>query len=153
MSTIAKAIVLISSFVSPVETIDENELYCLTEAIYFEAGNQSYMGKYAVGSVVKNRVNSRKYPNTYCGVVRQRKQFSYYWDGKKETMPRRNNRFEIESLRESKEIAESLLRMETYYDPTSGSLFYHADSIRPPSWTRKMNVSLEIENHIFYRGE
>ena len=44
------------------------ELYCLVQNIYFEAGNQSYAGKVAVAEVTLNRVATRKYPSTICGI-------------------------------------------------------------------------------------
>ena len=48
-----------------------NEIFCLAQNIYFEAGNQPIAGKIAVAQVVQNRVKNRDYPNTICGVVYQ----------------------------------------------------------------------------------
>ena len=62
------------------------ELYCLANNIYFESRNQPKLGQIAVGQVTMNRVNSPKFPNTVCGVVKQggekrnRCQFSWYCD-------------------------------------------------------------------------
>ena len=47
------------------------ELYCLSKNIYFESRNQPTLGQIAVGQVTMNRVNSPRFPNTVCGVVRQ----------------------------------------------------------------------------------
>ena len=44
---------------------------CLTEAIYFEARSETLEGQFAVGEVILNRVDSRKFPNSVCGVVSQ----------------------------------------------------------------------------------
>lgn len=49
------------------------ELVCLAENIYFEARDESIHGKVAVASVTRNRVQSKNFPNTYCGVVKQGK--------------------------------------------------------------------------------
>ena len=49
--------------------VDQQQAYCLAEAVYFEARAESHSGKIAVASVIKNRVESKKYPDTYCGVV------------------------------------------------------------------------------------
>jgi spore germination cell wall hydrolase CwlJ-like protein len=49
--------------------VDQRQAYCLAEAVYFEARAESHSGKIAVASVIKNRVESKKYPDTYCGVV------------------------------------------------------------------------------------
>lgn len=51
-------------------------LDCMERAMYFESNRSSRDGMVAVGSVVMNRVESGKYPNSVCGVVRQRGQFA-----------------------------------------------------------------------------
>lgn len=53
-----------------------SDLDCMMRAIYFEANRSSRDGMIAVGSVVMNRVESEKYPNTVCGVVGQKGQFA-----------------------------------------------------------------------------
>ena len=45
------------------------EVQCLAENIYFEARAESFSGKAAVGNVTRNRVNDKRWPDTYCGVV------------------------------------------------------------------------------------
>lgn len=54
---------------------------CLSSVIHHEAKGESYEGQIAVANVVMNRVKSGRYPNTVCGVVKQRGQFS--WVGRK----------------------------------------------------------------------
>ncbi|MEM8645391.1 MAG: cell wall hydrolase, partial [Pseudomonadota bacterium] len=49
---------------------------CLMRAMYFESIRSSREGLLAVGTVVMNRVESPKFPNTVCGVVGQRRQFA-----------------------------------------------------------------------------
>ncbi len=44
--------------------------------MYFESNRSSRDGMVAVGSVVMNRVASRQYPNSGCGVVGQKNQFA-----------------------------------------------------------------------------
>ena len=51
-------------------------LSCMERAMYFESNRSSRDGMVAVGSVVMNRVESRQYPNTVCGVVGQKNQFA-----------------------------------------------------------------------------
>lgn len=55
-------------------TTDERE--CLVRAMYFESNRSSYDGSVAVGTVVMNRVESDRFPNSICGVVGQHKQFA-----------------------------------------------------------------------------
>ncbi len=49
---------------------------CLMRAMYFESIRSSREGLLAVGTVVMNRVESPKFPNTVCGVVGQPRQFA-----------------------------------------------------------------------------
>jgi len=49
---------------------------CLIRAMYFESNRSSYDGAMAVGTVVMNRVEARRFPNTICGVVGQDRQFA-----------------------------------------------------------------------------
>ena len=62
-------------------TFEEGDRYLLANIIYCEAGNQSYEGQVAVGSVVINRVLSSRYPDTVTGVIYQNKQFSPVGNG------------------------------------------------------------------------
>lgn len=54
-------------------SVDETIL--LAAVVQMEAGGQGYEGKLAVASVVMNRVNSSRYPNTITGVIYQKGQF------------------------------------------------------------------------------
>ena len=76
---------------------EPRELQCLSEAIYFEARGEPLIGQLAVGNVIMNRVSSPRFPNTICKVVHQGRkingqmvrnkcQFSYYCDGKTESL-------------------------------------------------------------------
>ena len=69
----------------PKRYISHEGVDCLARNIYFESANQSQLGKLAVGLVVMNRVRSDRYPNTICGVVNQRNQFSWVNNGKSNT--------------------------------------------------------------------
>jgi len=125
---------------------------CLTEAIYYEAGNQSEIGKEAVALVVMNRVAQKHRPNTVCGVVAQahvvqdRKvcQFSFWCENKYKP-----NKVAWE---DSKKIARRVLT--NYWKGAiliqySTAMYYHADYVRP-KW-RKSKVFLgKIDNHLFY---
>ena len=59
----------------------QQDLYILSHIIYAEAGGQSWDFQVAVGSVVLNRVKSKKFPNTIRGVVFQKGQYASTWDG------------------------------------------------------------------------
>ena len=53
----------------------------MAHASYYEARNQSDEGVVAVMHVIKNRVAHKAWPDTVKGVVYQKNQFSYLWDG------------------------------------------------------------------------
>ena len=87
---IAASVVLSLTFCSlqskhpdvPVLTPKEQQLIiketqCISEALYFESIGEPIEGQLAVLSVIQNRKNSGKYPNTFCGVIKQNRQFSY----------------------------------------------------------------------------
>ncbi len=59
----------------------EEDIVLLAATIQAEAGNQSYEGKLAVGSVVANRVKSKYFPNSIYGVVSQNMQFEPWRKG------------------------------------------------------------------------
>ncbi len=48
-----------------------SDVICLAENIYFEARAESVSGKAAVANVTKNRVQDKRWPDTYCAVVQQ----------------------------------------------------------------------------------
>ncbi len=91
--------------------VNETELQCMAENIYFEGRAEPMVGKIAIGHVVLNRIEDNRFPNTICEVVKQgpvreswktkkdpdladkdrkfypiknRCQFSWYCDGKKD---------------------------------------------------------------------
>ena len=146
-------------FISKINAWDENgEVACLAEAIYFEAGNQSDAGRLAVGHVVLNRQEMREYPNTICDVVHQaeyrenwkgnmipvkhRCQFSYFCDGKPETIE------DSKTWNESYMLATLLVN--GMYDFTHGASHYHNDSVHP-YWADHLKHTVTIDNHIFYK--
>ena len=52
-------------------TVNTSELICLAQNTYFESRAESVQGKMATANVVKNRMESKDFPNTYCGVIKQ----------------------------------------------------------------------------------
>ena len=136
-----------------------NEIFCMAQNIYFEAGNQPLAGKVAVGQVVLNRLKHSSYPGTMCDViyqaqwkenwlgnmqpVRNKCQFSWFCDGKSDEP-------EISpTWYESLEIARDIVQ-GAYPDITEGATHYHADSVNP-YWADDLNQTVIINNHIFYK--
>ena len=143
--------------------IDDKAVTCMAKNIFFEAAVESTAGKLAVAQVTLNRVESKHYPNTVCGVVyegphytasdgqllpkRDRCQFSWYCDGRGDE-PREGSRMWIEAQELAKYI---LLRQDELPDITDGALHYHANYIDAPRWAKAKRVSTRIDTHIFYR--
>jgi hypothetical protein len=127
----------------------DRSLECLTQAIYYEARNQSADGQRAVAQVVLNRARHPSYPNTVCGVVFQGServtgcQFSFTCDG---SMYR-----EIEpyAWEQAQTIAASALS-GSVYRPVGLALNYHTTAIRP-YWAPSLERQAVIGAHIFYR--
>jgi len=132
----------------------EEQVECLAKNMYFEVGNQGTAGMLAVSSVVINRVNDDRFPDTICKVVKQgykkgsnKCQFSWYCDGKSDNPS--NKKLYQEKL----DFARKMLDNEgQWVDITDGALFYHANYVRP-SWRKKFIRTTEIDKHIFYRWD
>ena len=126
-------------------SFDKQQINCLAENIYFEAGNQSEAGKIAVSHVVMNRVESKKFPATPCKVIKQKvgKVCQFSWVCKR--MRVRNFKLFSESTRIAEKVYFSSVK-----DNTSGSTFFHATYSRP-SWAKIFRRTVRIGDHIFYR--
>lgn len=126
---------------------DKQQIQCLAENAYFEAGNQSKKGMIAVTNVVMNRVNDKRFPKTPCGVIKQKAsgvcQFSWVCEGKKRVR-------DLALFEKTKHIAEQVY-LRNLGDVTGGAKFYHADYVSP-SWGRVFDRTRKIGDHIFYRG-
>ncbi|WP_159963770.1 cell wall hydrolase [Profundibacterium mesophilum] len=121
---------------------------CLTEALYFEARGETIAGITAVAEVILNRVDSKRFPKTVCGVVNQgtgRKyqcQFSYACDGRAEVV------HEKKAWRKVGKIAAMMLDGAPR-KLTRGATFYHTKQVSP-SWSRSFDKTATIGAHIFY---
>ena len=121
---------------------------CLTEALYFEARGEGVAGQFAVAEVILNRVDSRRFPASVCGVVGQgtgRKwqcQFTYRCDGLPETIRDRGTWQRLGKI--------ARLAMDgAPRDLTSGAMFYHTRAVSP-SWSRVFLRTTTIGSHHFY---
>lgn len=122
---------------------------CLAEALYFEARGESVRGQFAVAEVILNRVDSGRFPDTLCGVIKQgtgkkyQCQFTYTCDGHKEVI-REKRAYERVS-----KVARAALDGRSQ-EMTSGATHYHTKAVRP-SWSRVYKETARIGVHIFYR--
>lgn len=126
------------------ETVAYNgkELECLAKNIYYEAGTENRVGKYAVGHITLNRLKTGYWGTSICSVVYSRAQFS--WTLKKKLpKPDRTLYAEAES------IAWDIIHGHRVAS-LDKSLFYHADYIKDPKWADPKEKITQIGRHIFY---
>src|SRR5688572_17367086 len=127
----------------------DQSLECLTQAVYYEARNQSADGQRAVAQVVLNRVRHPSYPNSVCGVVFQGServtgcQFTFTCDGSM------YNGIESLAWERAQRIARDALA-GSVYRPVGLALNYHTTSIRP-YWAPSLVRQAVVGDHIFYR--
>jgi hypothetical protein len=127
----------------------ERSLQCLTEAVYYEARNQSDDGQRAVAQVVLNRVRHPAYPNSVCGVVYQGSeratgcQFTFTCDGSL------GGAIEPYAWEHARRIATAALR-GSVYRPVGLATNYHTTAISP-YWAPTLVPQITLGDHIFYR--
>lgn len=141
-------------FVAPIH-YTKKDLRCMTEAIYYEAGNQSSLGKEAVATVIMNRVRHKNYPATICGVVYQHTykddlkvcQFSFTCQEKYKP--------HYGLWKESKIIAQRVLKNYYHSDILKSldkALWFHAVYVNP-FWSQQKVLITQIGDHLFYRDK
>lgn len=122
------------------------QIDCLAQNIYYEAGNQGHDGQVAVALVTMNRVTSRKFGNSICGVVRERTektcQFSWLCEKHKNPDPGLYRRVRNVAL-------DVYLNYGMIKDITKGATYYHADYVNP-GW-ENLKKTTKIGRHIFYK--
>ena len=118
------------------------EMQCLAGTVYFESKGESLAGQLAVARVVMARAASSRFPNSICGVVYQKSQFSFIRGGK---MPRINKSHQ--HWRNAVAISKIAMN-NAWKSPVEGALFFHARYVSP-GWRLKRMAT--IDNHIFYR--
>lgn len=120
-----------------------SEIMCLAKGIYFETYQGSIESKKAVGRVLINRRNNNNFPNTFCAIIYQSRQFPWI-----KSPIRDPNEFYTAT-----KIAQELLEDENSYDPTNGALFFASKLdgyFRYMINTGKFIESADIGGHKFY---
>jgi len=131
----------------------ESDAKCLTEAVYFEARGEPFIGQLAVANVIMERVRDHRFPMTVCKVVhagrywegtpvRNRCAFSYWCDGKPEIMKEK----------QAHKTAQDVARMAingVMYEEVQGATFYHASYVMP-YWIKELDFITRVGKHLFY---
>lgn len=135
-----KIIAFIATLATPTADIPRNQIDCIATAVYHESRGESITGQMAVAHVIMNRVNSKRYPNTPCEVVYQRKQFSFI----------QSARPDKESAAWGEAVEQAVFAYKGYTDdPTGGAMHYYAHNKVYPWWAESMDVSTIIGGHTF----
>ena len=122
---------------------------CLSEAVYYEARSEPVSGQMAVAEVVLNRIKSKHYPNTICGVVYEGAerttgcQFSFTCDGSTMKEPYGS------SWKNSQNITRLILS-GGIPPVTSGATHYHTVAVQP-HWSETLKLIKTIGTHKFYK--
>ncbi len=125
------------------------QMRCLSEAIYFESRSEPEEGQAAVAQVVLNRVRSRIYPTTVCGVVYQDRnrpfacQFTFACEGKSLRIE------EPGPWAVATRIAQEVVSGANYNPKVDEAVNYHANYVSP-FWVGYLRRVDRIGAHIFY---
>lgn len=151
---------------------------CLEKTLHSEAIGEPVEGIIAVLHVVQNRLKHKDYPETYCKVVLQPKQFSWF----NKLNSKYNNQIPLEQIKTPLEGSltekEGVVKGISYQAAVEGLdttsiahkaiglkiplslqkvldsndvLFYHSVSTNP-KWARNMQKVSQIGGHIFYKN-
>ena len=144
------------------------ETQCLKESLWFEARPEGKDGMRAVLEVIHNRTLHKNYPDSYCGVIHQRFQFSYRNHLRKgQTMLIKTplNALERKVATDVSTLAFNAAtgRLKPSLPPSV--LWYHVASMKKPQWAkpnkfcRKCKLKSKnptryatIGSHLFYRS-
>lgn len=134
------------------EAIKQQEKKCLTNALYYEARSEGKVGILAVASVIENRKNHPDYPGSYCGVIQQRKQFSYVLDRKPdvEAVEGRLKSLDKQAYAQVSEVADTMVNGR--FEPVlHHSVLWYAKSSVHNYWTKTKAVAARVGQHVFYK--
>lgn len=138
------------SLTDKLQQVEEFDLF--VACLRGEAEGEPFSGKLAIACVIRNRVNDKRWPDSYRGVMLQPFQFSCFLPKyfRTETL---NHDWNRNYYRECRYAAWGV-----YYgwiwDITGGANHYHAIGVHP-SWAEDMliaNIGWSTGHHIFYVG-
>ena len=125
-------------------------LTCMISALWFE-GRQFYQQPEsikAIATVILNRVDDKRYPDTICGVVNQHKQFSFTHDGKSDT-PTVTDEIQRRAMVVVLDVANDAIMWKPLDIP---STHYHTTEVSP-YWADTLRRDGVFGTHVFYTWE
>ena len=128
------------------------ELTCLINTLYAEAKSEPEEGIRAVMSVIYNRKNHKNYPNTFCKVILQDKQFSAFNSDKSLATKRLKpvKGLDEEAYTKVAGIAQEAV-VGAFKPVLEPSVLWYAHIRVKNKWTRKFERVKVIASHSFYK--
>lgn len=128
-------------YIKRISVLISESILCLAMAVFRESRSEPIKGKYAVMEVVHNRSKHPNYPDNYCGVVKQKGQFSWYKGSNSLKPPK----YEKEAWDESVKVARNFYTNKTNY--TKGSLYFNHKKLGV-----RFNKTLKVKigQHVFF---
>ena len=117
-------------------TYSSNDVTVLAKMIHGEARGESYIGKVAVGAVILNRVEDKKFPDSVYSVCFQPGAFDAVRDGQ----------YYMEPDNASINAAKAALNG---WDPTYGALYYWNPDTATSKWIWSRKIITQIGKHVF----
>ncbi|MBM7625090.1 cell wall hydrolase [Sporohalobacter salinus] len=111
----------------------------MARTISAEARGETYLGQVAVGSVIMNRVESDKFPNSISGVIYQPWAFTAIARG------------HVWSHTPESNAIRAALDAMSGWDPTYGSIYYYNPAKVTTYWIFSRPQVRQIGKHIFAR--
>ncbi len=143
---------------------DDTDQMILARALFGEVRNTliSDTARVAIAWVIRHRVESKRWPNTYWEVITAKSQFSSFnkTDDNRKYVENPNHTkkdIDLQAWKHAYDIAGKVIRDEVK-DPTNGANHYYDDSILPPTWVGKEIPIFTItyknkfgkEQHVFF---
>lgn len=116
--------------------LNRDEVILLAMVIEGEAADEPYQGKVAVGAVILNRMESKKFPETLSGVVYQGLAFESVM----------NSQYKRPLTTESIKAAQAAIQG---WDPTNGALYFWNPATAKSKWVWSRPVTGQIGRHVF----
>lgn len=121
-------------------------ILCLAFALYFEAGTEGREGMLMVAWTILNRVESVKYPDTVCDVIKQPKQFSFYGRAGE---PDYRSKTWVLALNTASDVIGGRLRR--YFHEYHITHYYAPKRLqKAPHWARRYKYIKTVGGHRFY---
>lgn len=139
---IVTSALLLAANTAAAQNFDKRQIDCLAQAAYHEAKGEGKQGMLAVIHTTLNRVKDHRFPKSACAVVYQKAQYSWTKYNPKVK--------DYDTYTKAELLAKEVLNGK-HKDITHGSLFFHANSIKKPSWAKRMDCTARIGGHVFYK--